>query len=226
MYSATPHHCLHWIQKTMLRIFGDNQPRCAVDDAKQLLLDSSRSTCWKSTGMAEFRVTGLKQKMKGKSTILIYIHTRKINFWKIISFQLLYSLKQLAWNSGSHVCSKHISTSGIRQLKKLPRSPPNSPNSTSMASAGAPWTTTQRKWDLARPGAPSSQWWPGPSDACLPRRGASKPSEDQSLGSGVATCVGDDWCAWNYSLFIINFHYYFFFNYQSLIINYHWFDYY
>ena len=96
----------------------------------------------KCTGMAEFRVTGLKQKMKGKSTIL----TRKINFWKIIFFQLLYSLKQLALNSGSHVCSKHISTSGIRQLKKVPRSPPNSPNSqnsTSMASAGAPWTTTQ-----------------------------------------------------------------------------------
>lgn len=119
VYSATPHHCLHWNQKTMLRIFGDNQPRGAVDDAKQLLLDSSRSTCWKSTGMAEFRVTGLKQKMKGKSTIL----TRKINFWKIIFFQLLYSLKQLAWNSGSHVCSKHISTSAIRQLKKVPRSP-------------------------------------------------------------------------------------------------------
>jgi hypothetical protein len=59
------------------------------------------------------------------------------------------------------------------------------------------------KWDLARPGAPSSQWWPGPSDACLPRRGASKPSEDQSLGSGVATCGGDDWCAWNYYIYIV-----------------------
>ena len=112
----------------------------------------------KCTGMADFHVTGLKQKMKGKSTIL----TRKIHFWKIIFFQLLYSLKQLALNSGSHVCSKHISTSGIRQLKKVPRSPPNSPNSpnstnsTSMASAGAPWTTwttTQRKWDLVT--------WPG-----------------------------------------------------------------